>query len=150
MRFVAVKTENQQAVLMLHKARELLVRQRTMLTNALRAHLAKLGLVAAQGPEGLNQLKARFGSVLDSLSDHAVAALTARITRAEGLADEVDRLERRILDWHRTSDASRRLATISGIGPITASAIAANVPDASLFRSARHLFAGASVHWKLA
>uniref|UniRef100_A4WQV1 Transposase n=1 Tax=Cereibacter sphaeroides (strain ATCC 17025 / ATH 2.4.3) TaxID=349102 RepID=A4WQV1_CERS5 len=66
MRFVAVKTENQQAVLMLHKARELLVRQRTMLTNALWAHLAELGLVAAQGPEGLNQLKARFGSVLGS------------------------------------------------------------------------------------
>jgi transposase len=54
MRFVAVKSEDQQAVLMLHKARELLVRQRTMLTNALRAHLAELGIVAAQGQEGLN------------------------------------------------------------------------------------------------
>ncbi|ULB11839.1 IS110 family transposase [Cereibacter azotoformans] len=141
MRFVAVKTEEQQAVLMLHKARELLVRQRTMLTNALRAHLAELGLVAAQGPEGLNQLKAQFGSARDRLPDHAVAALNALITQAEGLADEVDRLERRILDWHRTNDASRRLATIPGIGPITASAIAANVPDPSLFRSARQFAA---------
>ena len=141
MRFVAVKTEDQPAVLMLHKARELLVRQRTMLTNALRAHLAELGIVAAQGPEGLNQLKAQFGSARDSLPTHAVAALSALITQAEGLAEEVDRLERRILDWHRTSDASRRLATIPGIGPITASAIAANVPDASLFRSARPIAA---------
>lgn len=141
MRFVAVKTEDQQAVLMLHKARELLVRQRTMLTNALRAHLAELGLVAAQGAEGLNQLKAQFSSARDTLPDHAVAALSALIDQAEGLADEVDSLERRILDWHRTNDASRRLATIPGIGPITASVIAANVPDASLFRSARQFAA---------
>lgn len=141
MRFVAVKTEEQQAVLMLHKARELLVRQRTMLTNALRAHLAELGVVAAQGPEGLNQLKAQFGSAREALPDHAVAALSALIAQAEGLADEVDRLERRILDRRRTNDASRRLAGIPGIGPITASAIAASVPDASLFRSARQFAA---------
>lgn len=60
MRFVAVKSVDQQAVLMLHKVRELLVRQRTMLTNALRAHLAELGIVAAQGPEGLDWLKTHF------------------------------------------------------------------------------------------
>jgi len=96
-----------------------------MLTNALRAHLAELGLVAAQGPEGLNQLKVQFGGARDTLPNHAVAALSALITQAEGLAEEVDRLERRILDWHRTSDASRRLATIPGIGPITAKAIRA-------------------------
>lgn len=60
---------------------------------------------------------------------------------ADGLVDEIERLEGRILDWHRTNDASRRLATIPGIGPITASAIAANVPDASLFKTARQFAA---------
>jgi transposase len=141
MRFVAVKTEDQQAVLMLHKARELLVRQRTMLTNALRAHLAELGMVAAQGPEGLSSLKGHFHSVRDGLPDHAVVALSALVCQADDLAEQVDILERKILDWHRSSDASRRLTTIPGIGPITASAIAANVPDASLFRSARQFAA---------
>lgn len=141
MRFVAVKSEDQQSVLMLHKARELLVRQRTMLTNALRAHLAELGIVAAQGVEGLGSLKAHFQTVRDALPNHAVVALLALLSQADGLAEQVEILERKILDWHRSNDASRRLATIPGIGPITASAIAANVPDASLFRSARQFAA---------
>jgi transposase len=141
MRFVAVKNEDQQAVLMLHKARELLVRQRTMLTNALRAHLAELGIVAAQGREGLDCLKAYFGTMRHQLPEHASAALAALISQAEAVAEQADLLEKRILDWHKANDASRRLATIPGIGPITASAIAANVPDASLFRSARQFAA---------
>jgi transposase len=60
---------------------------------------------------------------------------------ADCLVDEIEQLESRILEWHRTNDASRRLATIPGIGPITASAIAANVPDASVFRTARQFAA---------
>jgi transposase len=141
MRFVAVKSEDQQAVLMLHKVRELLVRQRTMLTNALRAHLAELGIVAAQGLEGLSSLKLHFHAVRDELPNHAAVALHALLSQADGLAEQVEILERKILDWHQSNDASRRLATIPGIGPITASAIAANVPDASLFRSARQFAA---------
>lgn len=141
MRFVAVKSEDRQSVLMLHKARELLVRQRTMLTNALRAHLAELGIVAAQGLEGLSSLKVHFQTVRDALPNHAVVALHALLSQADGLAEQVEILERKILEWHRSNDASRRLATIPGIGPITASAIAANVPDASLFRSARQFAA---------
>ena len=141
MRFVAVKSEDQQAVLMMHKARELLVRLRTMLTNALRAHLAELGIVAAQGSEGLSSLKTHFHTVRDTLPEPAVAALLALIRQANCLAEQVDILERKILNWHRSSEAGRRLATIPGIGPITASAIAANVPDAGLFRSARQFAA---------
>ncbi len=141
MRFVAVKREDQQAVLMLHKTRELLVRQRIMQTNALRAHLAELGIVAAQGVEGLSSLKTHFQKVLDSLSEHATAALQTLIRMADCLVDEIERLESRILEWHRTNDASRQLATIPGIGPITASAIAASVPNASLFRTARQFAA---------
>ncbi|MET3582945.1 transposase [Mesorhizobium robiniae] len=67
MRFVAIKSEDQQAVLMLHKARELLVRQKTMLTNAIRAHLAEFGLVAAQGPGGLSALLAVFDAHREQL-----------------------------------------------------------------------------------
>ncbi|WGV15411.1 IS110 family transposase [Fuscovulum ytuae] len=141
MRFVAVKSEEQQAVLMLHKTRELLVRQRTMQTNALRAHLAELGIVAAQGVDGLSSLKAHFHRVIGSLPGHAVGALQALLRMADGLVEEIERLESRILDWHRTNDASHRLATIPGVGPIIASAIAANVPDASLFKTARQFAA---------
>lgn len=141
MRFVAVKSEDQQAVLMLHKARQLLVRQRTMLTNALRAHLAELGTVAAQGTDGLKALKEHFHATRADMPCHAAAALQALIAQADFLSDQVEHLEAEILRWHQTNDASRRLATIPGIGPITASAIAASVPDASLFRSARQFAA---------
>ena len=79
MRFVAVKSEDQQAVLMLHKARQLLVRQRTMLTNALRAHLAELGTVAAQGTDGLKALKEHFHATRADMPCHAAAALQALI-----------------------------------------------------------------------
>ena len=141
MRFVAVKSVDQQAVQTLHKVRELLVRQRTMLTNALFADLAELGIVASQGPEGLDWLKAHFRETQSQLPGHAVAALQARICEEQGVADQAEVLEKQILEWHRTNEASQRLATIPGIGPITASAIAATVPDPSLFQSARQFAA---------
>lgn len=141
MRFVAVKSEDQQAVLMLHKARELLIRQRTMLTNALRAHLAELGIVATQGVEGLDWLKTHFQKVRAELPEHAAAALAALISQADSVDAHAAELERQILEWHKANEDSRRLSTIPGIGPITASAIAANVPDPSLFRSARQFAA---------
>lgn len=141
MRFVAVKTEDQQAVLMLHKARELLVRQRTMLTNAIRAHMAELGTVTAQGTDGLKALKAHFHATQADMPRHAAAALLALIAQADFLSEQVEKLEAEILSWHKANDASRRLATIPGVGPITASAIAASVPDVSLFRSARQFAA---------
>ncbi|WP_169311078.1 transposase [Cereibacter changlensis] len=87
------------------------------------------------------KLKTQLGSTRDSLPNHAVAAISALINHAESLTEEVNHLERRILNWHRTNAASRRLAPMPGIGPITASVIAANVPDASLFRSARQITA---------
>lgn len=83
MHFVAVRGEGQQAVLMAHKARELLVRLRPMLTNAPRAHLAELGIVAAQGPEGQSSLRTHFKTVRDTLLEHAVAGLLALIHQAD-------------------------------------------------------------------
>ena len=141
MRFVAVKTVDQQAVLMLHKTRDLLVRQRTMLINALRGHLAEYGIVAAKGPGGVSSLTAMLHEAQGSLPPLARSALHGIAAQLRGLGSEIKRLETQIVDWHRADTTSRRLATIPGIGPITASAIAATVPDISLFRSGRQFAA---------
>ena len=141
MRFVAVKTADQQAVLMLHKSRDLMVRQRTMLINALRGHLAEYGIISGVGAGGVTASLKALHEQQDSLPSHARSALHGIASQLRALASEIDRLEAQILAWHRADAASRRLATIPGIGPITASAIAAAVPDASLFRSGRQFAA---------
>ncbi|GAB1584232.1 IS110 family transposase [Phyllobacterium phragmitis] len=141
MRFVAIKTPEQQAVLMLHKTRDLLVRQRTGLINALRAHLAEYGIVSSKGPGGVTALIKILHETQERLPIHARSALHVIGAQLRALASEIDRLEVQILAWHRTDATSRRLATIPGIGPITASAIAAAVPDANVFRSGRQFAA---------
>lgn len=141
MRFVAIKTPEQQAVLMLHKTRDLLVRQRTGLINALRAHLAEYGIVSSKGPGGVTALMKILHETQERLPIHARSALHVIGAQLRALASEIDRLEVQILAWHRTDATSRRLATIPGIGPITASAIAAAVPDAKVFRSGRQFAA---------
>ena len=141
MRFVAVKTRDQQAILMLHKVRDLLVRQRTMLINALRGHLAEFGVVTARGPAGVKAALGELQAMEESLPPLARAAFRQLVDRMEALGTEIRRAEREIVAWCRQDDAGRRLATIPGIGPITASAIAATVPDPSLFRSGRQFAA---------
>lgn len=141
MRFVAVKSMDQQAILMLHKVRDLLVRQRTMLINALRGHLAEFGVVTARGPAGVKAAIVELHAMQDSLPPLARMAFHRLIGRLESIGDEIRKVEREIVAWCRHNDASRRLMTIPGIGPITASAIAAAVPDASLFRSGRQFAA---------
>lgn len=141
MRFVAVKSVEQQAVLMLHKSRDLMVRQRTMLINALRGHLAEYGIVTGLGAGGVVASLKALQEEQDRFPAHARSALHGIAAQLRALASEIDRLEAQILDWHRNDETSRRLATIPGIGPITASAIAAAVPDAFLFRSGRQFAA---------
>lgn len=141
MRFVAVKSVEQQAVLMLHKSRDLMVRQRTMLINALRGHLAEYGIVTGLGAAGVVASLKALHEEQDRFPAHARSALHGIAAQLRALASEIERLEAQILDWHRNDETSRRLATILGIGPITASAIAAAVPDASLFRSGRQFAA---------
>lgn len=141
MRFVAVKTVEQQAVLMLHKSRDLMVRQRTMLINALLGHLAEYGIVTGVGAGGVTAMLKALHEQQEKLPAHARSALHGLAAQMRALASEIDRLEAQILAWHRADDTSRRLATIPGIGPITASAISAAVPDASLFRSGRQFAA---------
>jgi len=141
MRFVAVKSAEQEALLMVHKARELLVRQRTMLTNALRAHLAEFGFIAAQGPGGFAHLAKVLAEQRANLPPFALDALDGLSRQIDSISTEIEQLDERIMQWHRSDRASQRLATIPGVGPITASAIAASVPDASLFRSGRQFAA---------
>lgn len=141
MRFSAVKSPDQQAVLMLHKTRDLLVRQRTALINALRAYLAEYGIIAAKGTGGVTALMKVLHDAQDRLPVYARPALHTIAAQLRALAGEIDRLETQIVGWHKTDDASRRLATVPGIGPITASAIAAAVPDPGMFRSGRQFAA---------
>jgi transposase len=142
MRFVPIKTEDQQSVLMLHRVRELLIRQRTMLVNALRGHLAELGIVTQLGVKGVGML---VGLVEDE--DHDMIpgiARTALLPITQQLRDnglQIDEMDKQILAWHRSNELSQRLETIPGIGPISASALAATVADASLFKSGRQLAA---------
>ena len=117
MRFVAVKTAEQQAILMLHKVRDLLIRQRTMLINALRGHLAEFGIIAARGPGGVTAAIAALHEAQDGLPMLARVALHDLVDQLRIVRDEVVKVEKRIVAHHRADDASRRLATIPGIGP---------------------------------
>ena len=141
MRLVAVKTIDQQAVLMTHKVRELLVRQRTALIDALRGHLAEFGIVAAQGSVGLKDAIAQFQAERANFPTMAQSALRRLIERISQITDEVRKTEKEIVAWCRADAPSRRLITIPGVGPITASAISASVPDPALFRSGRQFAA---------
>ena len=141
MRFVPIKTADQQALLMLHRTRDLLVRQRTQLINAKRAHLAELGLVAAQGRDGLKTL---IGIVMDEASrvpGLARRSLQALLAQLDALAQQIGEIERLIHVEHRTNEASQRLETIPGIGVVGATAIAATVPDPTVFKSGREFAA---------
>jgi transposase len=142
MRFVAVKSAEQQSVLMLHRTRELLVRQRTMLVNAIRAHMAEFGIVA---PVGIPRVKELFAVIADADDDRlppiARTCLEGLAKQFLSLHEEIAIAERRIHAWHRSNEASQHLETIPGIGPITATALAATITDPSVFRSGRELAA---------
>lgn len=141
MRFVPVKSVDAQSILMLHRARHLLVRQRTAQISAFRAHLAEYGVVAPKGRAHV----ANLVTVLES--DHALLPALARQTllllarMIEGLSQQIRQIEIELLAWHRANAASRRLETIPGIGFITATALVATVGDARTFRSGRQFAA---------
>lgn len=136
MRFVPVKTVEQQSILMAHRTRALIVRQRTMAANALRAHLAEFGLVANPGIANLVKLadKAFEDAALPAYAHRALKILIRRMVE---LTDEISALDEELKAWHANNEASSRLAAIPGIGVITATAIAAIVTDPDQFRSGR-------------
>jgi transposase len=137
MRFVPVRSLENQATLMHHKVRELLVAQRTQLINALRGHLAEIGMIAAQGPKYARELAARIVTGDDGLSPLVCDALTPLVRQLECLGDEIARADDRIKAMAKSDDVAHRLMSIPGIGPVTASALAASVQNPSSFESGR-------------
>jgi transposase len=135
MRFVAVKQVEQQGVAALHRTRALLVRQRTMAANALRAVFAEFGVVAVPGTRGVRELIGQLPAA--AIPADAGQALRVLARHWEALGADIQALETRIVQAVRADEAARRLMAIPGIGPISASAIRAAVPDARLFRSGR-------------
>ena len=142
MRFVPVKSEARQSVLMLHRTRDLLMRQRTMMLNAVRAHLAEFGIITAQGPHKILALiRAIQAGEVAGLPEIARAALESLALQLDNLGGEIRNLERQLMVWHRANETSRRLATIPGVGIITATALAASIPDPAIFKTGRQFAA---------
>ena len=142
MRFVAIKTTEQQSALMLHRTRQLLVRQRTMLSNALRGHLAELGIVSAKGRNGTAELLEIIADGADSRVSPAVRGILEVLARQYGvIGTEMASIDKSIMALHRTCEASRRLAEIPGIGPVGATALVAEIGDWNAFSSGRSLAA---------
>jgi transposase len=137
MRFVVVKSEAAQAMLALHRTRALLVRQRTMTANALRAGLAEFGIVAAPGNRGLHTLLEELAAGRHPLPELAHAALSVLAVQWENVDRAVRELDRRIARSAREQEPARRLMEIPGVGPLAASAVLAKMPDAGVFRTGR-------------
>jgi len=139
MRFVAVKTKEQQAVLVMHRTRELLVRQRTQTINALRGLLAEFGISEPQGIWHIGRLRAHLDE--DTVPEPGRTVLTLLVEQLDGLDKRVDDVNAEIQAWHRANPVSKRLTKIPGIGTVIATAMVATVGDASLFRSGREFAA---------
>lgn len=141
MRFVPVKDIDQQSVLMMHRARNLLVRQRTMLVNALRAHLAEFGIIAPQGLRHVERLAATIEADSPALPELARSILRLVVAQLNDAQAKVRQIEAKLAKWHRSNRVSKLLATVPGVGIMGASAIAATVSDPNLFRSGREFAA---------
>ncbi len=137
MRFVPIKTEEQQSVLMLHRTRQLFVRQRTSLINGIRSHLAEFGIVAGVGRNGVEILLEliRKGED-DRVPPTARDCLMALAAQLDLIKRQILEADRRILAWHRQSSMSKRLEAIPSFGPLIASAMVASVPDPMFFDQA--------------
>ncbi len=142
MRFVATKTPEQQSCLTLHRIRHLFIRQQTSVINAIRAHLAEFGIVAPAGRNGVEQLLSVAADSTDKrlpeVARACVAALGAQLQTLKARILEFDRM---IRAWHRSSEASRRLDDIPGVGPALATALVASIADPKAFRSGRNFSA---------
>ena len=142
MRFVATKTPEQQSCLMLHRTRHLFIRHQTSVINAIRAHLAEFGIVAPVGRNGVEQLLDVAADASDKrLPEAARACLLALGAQLRTLKAQILNFDRQIMAWHRSSEASKRLDEIPGVGPALATALIASVADPKAFRSGRNFSA---------
>ena len=142
MRFVPVKNGEQQAVLALHRARQGFVKARTAQANQIRGLLAEYGITI---PQGINHIATHLPDILEDWENGLPGVFRQLIDRLGAHLKELDQqvreLEVQIQVWHRANDASRKLAEIPGIGPITASALVASIGDAKAFDDGRQLAA---------
>jgi transposase len=142
MRFVATKSIEQQAVLALHRARQGFVKARTAQANQIRGLLAEYGIVI---PQGLSHIGKRVPMIVEDGESELPGVFRQLMQRLVEHLKEIDRqvleLEAQIQLWHRENEASRKLAYIPGIGPITASALVASIGDAKSFANGRQLAA---------
>ncbi len=142
MRFVPVKSLEGQGLAMLHRSRDLSIKNRTMLVNALRSHLAEFGFVTAKGIGKLPDLiKIVSEAPADALPDLVRAALSGFPGTIAAIDVQLAAIEKQLRAWHKTDAQSQRLDTIPGLGLIGATALSALVPDPSLFQNGRHLAA---------
>ena len=139
MRFVGIKSREQQAVLAMHRTRELLVRQRTATINTLRGLLGEFGIVEPQGIWHVGRLRVHLEE--GAVPEPGRAVLTLLVEQLDALDGRIEAVEAAIVAWHRATPLSKRLATVPGVGPIIASALVATVADASVFRSGREFAA---------
>jgi transposase len=140
MRFVPVKTAEQQAALMLVGVRDRLIRNRTQLANAIRGYAAEFGLAAAKGMVHLVQLLERIQT------DEGLPALARELFAVQAkeyaqLQQQIDEIDAKLMAWHRADEGSRRLTKIPGVGPIGAALLTMKTPAPELFRSGRQFAA---------
>jgi transposase len=146
MRFVTIKTEVQQAAAGIHKVREMLVKQRTMLINTLRGLMAEFGIVVAKGPGHVSELAAILADPTDErIPPPLHGGLMAIVETLRGLEQRIERVEKQIVGWSRGNATCRHLITIPGYGPILSSAMAAMVVNPAAFISGRHFSASLGI-----
>jgi transposase len=142
MRFVPIKSPEQQSIMIAHRTRSILTRQRTQLSNAIRGHTSEFGLVAPVGRNGLEILIAIIADVADTrVPIQARAALQMLIAQLRLVNDQILESDRQIIASARSTDVGRRLMGIPGVGPLLASALVAAVADPKSFHSGRNLAA---------
>jgi len=141
MRFVPIKSPEDQAVGMVLKTRELFIRQRSQTANAMRAHLAELGIVAATGMTSIAKLVAILRDDDVRLPSAARAALLEMAEQIEGLTARIEALDTKIMTAVKADETARRLTSIPGVGPIIAATVRAVIQDPAAFRTGRDLAA---------
>jgi transposase len=142
MRFVATKTPEQQSGLVLHRTRQLFIRQQTAVINAIRAHLAEFGIAAPIGRRGVQDLLNVVADPHDTrVPEIARACLLALAGQLRRIKEQILEFDRMIRAWHRSSQASRQLDECPGVGPVLATALVATVTDPKVFRSGRNFSA---------
>ena len=142
MRFVAVKTVEQQAMQVLHRTRELLIGQRTQAINALRAHMAEFGVIFPPGNAGVAQAMRTLREGKETgIPAFAVRVLQSLADQIDAVRQEIAKLDKQMIEGHRANEASQRLATIPGIGVVTATALVSAIGDGKQFQSSREFAA---------